>query len=88
MLIEQYAMRMCEGVNVKIKVFLTSALVGGEWSALGTERFSFGKTSPGTHWIGRWVGFRTGLDDVERRKNFALTGTRPLGRPSCGQSLY
>jgi hypothetical protein len=23
---------------------------------------------PGTHWIGGWVGPRTGLDDVERRK--------------------
>jgi hypothetical protein len=31
-------------------------------------RFIFWKTAPGTHWIGGWVGHRTGLDDVEKRK--------------------
>jgi hypothetical protein len=49
-------------VDVYIHVFLTSALVGGEWSASRTGRFT-----PGTHWIGDWVGFRTGLDNVENR---------------------
>jgi hypothetical protein len=35
----------------------------GEWSA------SFlGDRAPGTHWIGRWVGPKVGLDAVEKRK--------------------
>jgi hypothetical protein len=51
------------GVDVKIHVFLTSALDGGEWSVSRTGRFI-----PGTHWIGGWAGPRTGLDDTEKRK--------------------
>jgi hypothetical protein len=48
-------------------VFLTSALVGGEWSASRSGRFTPGERAPGTDWIGGWVGPKTGLDDVERR---------------------
>jgi hypothetical protein len=46
--------------------------------------------APGTHWIGGWLGPRTGLDDVERRKILSLPGLefRPLGRPAHSQSLY
>jgi hypothetical protein len=48
-----------------------------------------GKEPLDTHWIGGWVGPRTGLDDVERRKILSLPGLglRPLGRPSRSQSL-
>jgi hypothetical protein len=38
-------------VVVQIHIFLTSALVGGEWSASPHGRFT-----PGIHWIGGWVG--------------------------------
>jgi hypothetical protein len=38
--------------------FLTLALDGG--------RFTPGERAPGTHWIGGWVGPRTGLDAVKR----------------------
>jgi hypothetical protein len=40
--------------------------------------------------IGGWVDPRTGLDDMERRKIFPLTGLklRPLSRPARSQSLY
>jgi hypothetical protein len=31
------------------------------------------RNSPGTHWVGGWVGPRTGLDDLEK-KNLDLTG--------------
>jgi hypothetical protein len=31
--------------------FLTSALVGGEWSASRPGRFNPGERVPGTHWI-------------------------------------
>jgi hypothetical protein len=40
--------------------------------------------APGTHWIGRWVGPRAGLDEVEKRKFLTLPGLelRSLGRPA------
>jgi hypothetical protein len=70
-------------VDIQIHVFLTSALVGGEWSASRPDRFTPEERAPGTHWIGGWVGPRTGLDDVEMRKFFILPGLelRHLGRP-------
>jgi hypothetical protein len=52
-------------VGVEIQVFLNSALVGGEWSASRPGRFTPGEREPGTHWIGGWVGPRTGLEDTE-----------------------
>jgi hypothetical protein len=45
------------------RVFLTSALIGGEGSASRRGRFT-----PGAYWVGDQRGSRTGLDDVERRK--------------------
>jgi hypothetical protein len=57
-------MKTYGGVDVQIRVILTSALVGGEWSASGHGHFT-----PGTHWIGAWVGPRTGLGDAKRRES-------------------
>jgi hypothetical protein len=76
-------------VDVQIHIFLTSALVAGEWSASRLDRLTLGKTAPGTHWIGGWVCPRTGLDDVERRKILTLPGFefRPLCCPGRSQSL-
>jgi hypothetical protein len=51
-------------------IFLTSALVGGEWSASRP-----GKFTPGTHWTGGWVGSRAGLDDVEKRNSLPYLGS-------------
>jgi hypothetical protein len=70
--------------------FLTSALVGGEWSASRPCRFIPGERAPSTHWIGGWVGPRAGLDDLEKRKFLTLRELelRPLGHPACSQSLY
>jgi hypothetical protein len=66
-------------------IFLTLALVEGEWPASRPGRFT-----PGTHLIGGWVSLRAGLDAVEKRKFFTLPGLelRPLGRPARSQSLY
>jgi hypothetical protein len=63
---------------------LTSALAGGEWSASRPGRYTLG-----IHWIGGWVGSRTGLDAAEKRKFLILPGLelRPLGRPPHRQSL-
>jgi hypothetical protein len=47
---------------------LTSALDGGEWSALRPGRFTPRKRAPRTHWIGGWVGPRAVLDAVVKRK--------------------
>jgi hypothetical protein len=68
--------------------FLTTALVGDVWSASRPGRFTPGKSAPGTHWIGGWVGPATGLDNVERRKILPLPGLelRPLARPARSQS--
>jgi hypothetical protein len=77
-------MKAYGGVYVWIHVF-TSTLVGGEWSASRPGRFT-----SDTHWIGRWVGPRVGLDDMEKYKFLTLPGLelRPLGRPARSLSLY
>jgi hypothetical protein len=83
-------MKMYGGVDVQIHDFLTSALVGGEWSDSRPGRFTPGGKAPGTHWIGGWAGNRTGLDDMEKR-NFLILPileVRPLGRPTRSQSLF
>jgi hypothetical protein len=73
-----------------IHVFLTSALVGCEWSASSPGRFTLEKEPTGIHWIAGWVDPRDGLEDMEKRKFFALSGLelRSLGRPARCQSLY
>jgi hypothetical protein len=62
-------MKTYRGVDVWIHIFLTSALVGGEWSASRPCPFT-----PGTHFIGGWVDPRAGLDDMEKWKFFTLQG--------------
>jgi hypothetical protein len=54
-------MKAYGGVDVEIHVFSTSALFGGEWSAT-----CFGCFTPGTLWIGGWVGPKAGLDDMDK----------------------
>jgi hypothetical protein len=65
-------------------LFLTSALVGGEWSTSRPGRFTPRERAPGTHWIGGWVDLRAGLYDLENRKFLTLPGLelRLLGRPA------
>jgi hypothetical protein len=62
------------GVDVKIHVFLTSALVAGQWSASRLDHFIPGIRSPSTHWMAGQVGPRAGMDDTKRRKIFPLSG--------------
>jgi hypothetical protein len=42
-------------VEVYLKVFLTSALDEGEWSASPSVRFILKVRGSCTHWIGDWV---------------------------------
>jgi hypothetical protein len=76
--------------DVSIHIFLTSALIGGDWSASRPGRFTQGETTRGTHWMGCWVGTRTSLDDVEKKKFVTLPGLelRHITHPAHSQSLY
>jgi hypothetical protein len=66
--------------------FLTSALDGGKWSASRPCSFTPEETVPGTHCIGGWMGPRSDLDAVEKRKNlFPLLGIEPW--PSSPQHV-
>jgi hypothetical protein len=72
-----------------IHIFLTLALARDKWSVSCPGRFTHGERAPGTLWIGGSVDPRDGLDDVENRKFFALSGLelRPLGRLARSQML-
>jgi hypothetical protein len=76
---------------VYFHVFLTSALVWGEWWASRPGRFTPGVRALGTHWIGGWgEGLRVCLDDVQKSTFLTLPWLelRPLGCPARNQSLY
>jgi hypothetical protein len=51
-----------------MRKYVTSALDGGERSASHPCRFTTREKAPGTHWIGGWMGPRTVLDTVVKRK--------------------
>jgi hypothetical protein len=83
-------MKTYAGVDVQIHVFLALALIGDEWSDSHSGRFTQGEGTSGIHWLGGWVGLRSSLDVMEKRKILLLPGLelRPLGRPASSQSLY
>jgi hypothetical protein len=58
--------------------FSISALVGGKWSASRPCRFTAADRGPGSHWIGGWLGPRSGLDTVDKR-----TCLRWESNPGC-----
>jgi hypothetical protein len=55
-------MKTYGGMDVWSHIFLTSALIGCEWSASRPGRFTPGERSPRTHWIWGWVDPWSGLD--------------------------
>jgi hypothetical protein len=60
---------------VQIHVLLTSALVGGEWSASRPCHFIPRERVPGTFWIGSLVDPRAGLGDTELLRFLTLPGS-------------
>jgi hypothetical protein len=68
------AMKTYGGVNVYIHVFLTSALVGREWSDSRSCRLTPGERAALILWIGGWVGPRACLDNMEMLQLFTLPG--------------
>jgi hypothetical protein len=56
---------LAEHHDMKLYAYFMSALGGDEWSALYPGHIVPGERTPGTHWIGDWVGPRSGLDAVE-----------------------
>jgi hypothetical protein len=83
-------MKMYEGGNIETLVFLTTALVGGEWSASRPGRFTT-KKSP-------WYPLDRRLGGIKRRyrrhgetKIFLHSSglkLQPLGHPAHSKSLY
>jgi hypothetical protein len=70
-------MKTYEGVDVSVHVFLTSALVGGEWSDSRSHHFTYEKT-PRTNWLRRWLCPRASLNFVKTRKILPLLIFEPL----------
>jgi hypothetical protein len=87
-LTKHYAIKAYGGLGVYIHVFLTSALVGREWSASLPLRFTPRQEAPGTHWIRGWMGPRTGFDVTEKRKNILLSGFEPPSIPFVYRLSY
>jgi hypothetical protein len=73
------AMKAYGGVDLKIHIFLTLALAGGEWSASHPGRFTPAERASGTHCIGGSVDPRAGMDGLEKRKFLHPPG---LGTPT------
>jgi hypothetical protein len=83
-------MKVYRGVELQIHVFFISILVGVEWLVSWPGRLTPAERAAGTHWIGGWVGPRTGIEGMEKRKFLLLPGLefRLLGCPTRSQSLY
>jgi hypothetical protein len=81
-------MKAYGGVHIQIQIFLTSALLGGEWSASRPGRFTAGKEPPVP--TGEEVGWTSEPAWTTWRKVLTLPGLelRPLDPPARSQSPY
>jgi hypothetical protein len=77
-------MKAYGGVDVSIHIFLTSALIGGEWLALRPGRFTPRGKSPQYPLHRRLGGQQSRSGRRGEEKILYPTGTqiRPLGRPA------
>jgi hypothetical protein len=67
---------------VQIRVFLTSAFVGGQWSLSRPGRFTPGKISPVTHWMGGWLGHKFFWTTCRKLLTLPRLELRPLVCPA------
>jgi hypothetical protein len=81
-------MKTHRGVDIWIHVSMTSTLSGGEWSDLCPGRFTRTEMAPGTHWIGNWVDYIVGLNEVKRILDHIVTRNPTPTRPACRQPVY
>jgi hypothetical protein len=56
---------------------LTSVLVGGEWSASHSGRFTLRERAPSTHWIGGWMGLSRSGHSAEEKNSQPQPGLEP-----------
>jgi hypothetical protein len=80
-------MKMYGGLDRYTQVFLTSAPVGGEWSASRPGRFTPGEKVPGNHWVEGWVDPKAGQDDVKKWKFLAPPGLKLFCYSHCHDSV-
>jgi nucleoid DNA-binding protein len=57
-----------ETVEVLLHKILNSALDGRVVSASGFGRFMLLSKNTGTHWVGSWVGTKSGVDAVDKSR--------------------
>jgi len=57
---------------VEVQAFLTMTLNGSEWSASQLSQFTPRERAPGNSWTGGWVGPRTSLNVLAKRRNPCL----------------
>jgi hypothetical protein len=67
---------------------LTSALDGGECSALRADRFASEEIVPYTHWIGGWVDPRAVMDVVEKMRKTTKFPVEVVGFPGEIRNIY
>jgi hypothetical protein len=77
-------MKAYGGVGVEIHIFLTSALVGGEWSTSRPGRFIPGEESPGIHPLDRRLGGSQSRSG--RRGKEKILGPTGTGTPTSWSS--
>jgi hypothetical protein len=76
-LIKHHVMKAYGGSKCIIPPFLTLALDGIEWSASRPGRSTPREIATGIHWIGGWVGPRSGVDVVDKRLILTLPRLEP-----------
>jgi hypothetical protein len=73
---------------VDLHAILTSALLGGEWSASQLGRFTSRERAPSTHWIAARLGPEPVWILLWREKFPALDGTGTSDHPGRSAELY
>jgi hypothetical protein len=61
--------RTYKRVDIHLTTLLTLELDGGKWSASCLTDSDVCERAPSTHWMGGWIGLRTGLDTGEGKNH-------------------